>query len=54
VAVAAAAQAEEEDTEEDNKEVLAMIKRAGSKGRGDDEDKGNNKDIFETIEAFEE
>ena len=31
-----------------------MIERAGGKGGGDDEDEGNNKDVFETIEAFKE
>jgi hypothetical protein len=45
---------EEEDTEEDNKEVLAIIERAGSEGRGDDKDEGDDKDIFKIIEAFEE
>jgi hypothetical protein len=45
---------EEEDTKEDDKEVLAMIERAGSEGGGDNENKGNDEDIFETIEAFEE
>jgi len=45
---------EEEDIEEDNKEVLAMIERTGGKGGGDDEDEGNDKDIFKTIKAFKE
>ena len=40
--------------EEDNKEVLAIIERASGKGGGDNEDEGNNKDVFETIEAFKE
>ena len=54
VAAAAAAQVEEEDTEEDNKEVLAIIEYASSKGGGDNKDKGNNEDVFKTIEAFKE
>ena len=45
---------EEEDIEEDNKEVLAIIEHIGSEGGGDDEDKGNNKDVFKTVEAFKE
>ena len=44
---------EEEDIEEDDEEVLAMIECTGGKGGGD-KDKGNNKDIFETIKAFKE
>ena len=31
-----------------------MIEHAGGKGGGNDEDEGNNEDMFETIEAFEE
>ena len=54
MAAAATAQAEEKDTEEDNKKVLAIIKHAGSKGRGDNEDKSNNEDISKTIKAFKE
>jgi hypothetical protein len=45
---------EEEDIEEDNKEVLAIIERASGKGRGNNKDKGNNKDVFKTIKAFKE
>jgi len=45
---------EEKDTEKNNKEVLTIIKRASSKGRGDNENKGNDKDVFKTIEAFKE
>jgi len=44
---------EEEDIEEDNN-VLAIIERASSKGRGDNKNKGNNKDVFKTIKAFKE
>ena len=53
VATAAVAQVEEEDAEDD-KEVLAMIECAGGKGGGNDEDEGNDEDVFETIEAFKE
>jgi hypothetical protein len=45
---------EEEDTEEDDEEVLAMIERAGGEGEGDNEDEGNDEDVFEMIEAFKE
>jgi hypothetical protein len=45
---------EEEDTEEDNKEVLAMIERTSGKGGGDNKDKGNDKDVFKMIKAFKE
>jgi len=45
---------EEEDTKEDNEEVLAIIERASSKGGGDYEDKGNNEDVFKTFKAFKE
>jgi hypothetical protein len=31
-----------------------MIERASGKGGGDNKDKGNDKDVFETIKAFEE
>ncbi len=54
VVAAAAAQVEEEDVEEDDEEVLAMIERASGEGGGDDKDKGNDEDVFKTIEAFEE
>jgi|SRR6266700_2386986 len=54
VATAAAAQVEEEDVEEDNKEVLAIIERTSGKGGGNNKDKGNNKDVFEIIKAFKE
>ena len=54
VAITAIAQVEEKDVEEDNKEVLVMIKCTGGKGGGNNEDKGNNKDVFKTIEAFKE
>ena len=40
--------------EKNNKKVLAIIKHASNKGKDNDEDKGNNKDIFKTIEAFKE
>ena len=45
---------EEEDAEEDDKEVLAIIERASGKGGGDNKDKGNDEDVFETIKAFKE
>ena len=54
VAATAAAQVEEEDTEEDDKEVLAIIERASGKGGGDNEDEGDDKDIFKIIKAFKE
>ena len=54
IAAAATAQVEEKDTEENNEEVLAIIEHAGGEGKGGNENKGNNKDIFETIEAFKE
>ena len=44
---------EEEDTEEDNKEVLAIIEHASGKGRGD-KDECNNKNVFKMIKAFKE
>jgi len=44
---------EEEDTEEEDKEVLAIIEHTSGKGRGNDKDKGNDKDVFKTIKAFE-
>ena len=47
IATATAAQVKEEDIEED-KEVLAIIERAGSKDRGD------NKDVFKIIKTFKE
>ena len=53
IAAAAAAQVEEEDMEDD-KEVLAIIEHTSSEGGDDDKNKGNNKDIFETIKAFKE
>ena len=31
-----------------------MIERASGEGEGGDENEGNNKDIFKTIEAFKE
>ena len=40
--------------EEDAEEVLAIIERAGGEGGGDNKDKGNNEDVFETIKAFKE
>jgi hypothetical protein len=45
---------EEEDIKEDNKEVLAIIKRASGKDRSNNKNKGDDKDIFEIIEAFKE
>ena len=54
MAAAAIAQVEEEDIEEDNKEVLAIIECAGSEGGDDDKDKGNNKNISKIIKAFKE
>jgi hypothetical protein len=45
---------EEEDTEEEDKEVLAIIERASGKGGGDNKDEGNDKDVFKTIKAFKE
>ena len=54
IATATTAQVEEEDIKEDNKEVLAIIKRASNKGGDDNKDKSNNKDISKTIKAFKE
>ena len=44
---------EEEDTEEDNEEVLAMIEHASGEGGGD-KDECNDEDVFEMIKAFKE
>ena len=40
--------------EEDNKEVLAIIKHTSGEGKDNNKDKGNNKDISKIIKAFKE